>query len=118
MKLALNNLTYDVLNRIVKYVIPAIGTAYFTIAQIWNLPYGEEVVGTLIAISALLGVVLAVSNKNYEPHKDGGIDILMVDGLPQDLRFSFEDDPTKLHEGDLLTLEVGMVEADPELESH
>ena len=58
--------TYDRLKHLVQYVLPGLGTFYFTIAQIWNLPYGEQVVGTLSALAILIGVIIGVSKKSYD----------------------------------------------------
>jgi hypothetical protein len=44
---------------------PAIGTLYFALAGIWNLPYPEEIVGTITAIDTFLGAVLGISSANY-----------------------------------------------------
>lgn len=41
------------------------GTLYFALAQIWNLPYGEEIVGTITAIDTFLGVILEISTNEY-----------------------------------------------------
>ena len=60
-----SNKTYDVLKWIAMYLIPAAGTLYFALANIWNLPYGEEVVGTLTAVDTFLGVLLGISTKQY-----------------------------------------------------
>ena len=54
----MNDKTYDVLKWIATYLLPALGTLYFALAQIWNLPYGEQVVGSITAIDTFLGVVL------------------------------------------------------------
>lgn len=57
---------YDILVYITRYVLPALGTLYFALSQIWHLPYGEEVVGTLAAISAFLSVILGISSYQYK----------------------------------------------------
>jgi hypothetical protein len=57
---------YDILVYITRYVLPALGTLYFALSQIWGLPYGEEVVGTLAAISAFLAVILGISSYQYK----------------------------------------------------
>lgn len=57
----MNDKTYDVLKWIATYLLPALGTLYFALAQIWNLPYGEQVVGSITAIDTFLGVVLGLS---------------------------------------------------------
>lgn len=90
-KQMISDTTYDVISRFVKYVFPALGTAYFSLSQIWPvLPYGEEVVGSLAIITTLLGVILAAAKKNYQDNPDG---YLMVhDGAvsedPYSLQFS------------------------------
>lgn len=56
---------YDLFMRLVKYVLPGIGTLYFTIAQIWDLRYGEQVIGTTAALALFLGVVLGASKASY-----------------------------------------------------
>lgn len=63
--MAMTNKTYDVLKWVAQYVLPAIGTLYFALAGIWNLPYGEEVVGTITAFDAFLGVLLGISTAQY-----------------------------------------------------
>lgn len=58
--------TYDFLKNLVERVLPGLGTLYFTIAQIWGLPYAEQVVGTIAALSLFLGLLLRRSAKSYE----------------------------------------------------
>ena len=62
----MSNKTYDVLKYIAQIVLPAIGTLYFALAQIWGLPYGEQIVGTITAIDAFLGALLGISTKLYK----------------------------------------------------
>lgn len=61
----MNNRVYDVLKWIAQIVLPAAGTLYFALSQIWGLPYGEQVVGTITAVDAFLGAILGVSSMNY-----------------------------------------------------
>lgn len=69
----ISNKGYDVLKYIAQYVLPALGTLYFALASIWGLPYGEQVVGTITAVDAFLGVLLGVSASSYE--RDGTLKI-------------------------------------------
>ena len=66
----MSNKVYDILKWVALIVLPALATLYFAVAQIWNLPYGEEIVGTITAVDAFLGALLGVSNINY--HKTKG----------------------------------------------
>lgn len=63
------NKIYDILKWIALYLLPALGTLYFALSQIWGLPYGEQIVGTITAIDAFLGAVLGISSINY--NKEG-----------------------------------------------
>ena len=61
----MTNKTYDVLKFIAQIILPAAGTLYFALANIWGLPLGEEVVGTITAVDAFLGAVLGISTAQY-----------------------------------------------------
>lgn len=61
----MSNSTYDTLKFIVQIVLPACGTLYFALAGIWGLPYGEQIVGTIAAVTTFLGVVLKISTVRY-----------------------------------------------------
>lgn len=61
----MSNKVYDTLKWIAQYLLPALATLYFAIAQVWHLPYGEEIVGTITAVDAFLGVILGISTHNY-----------------------------------------------------
>lgn len=61
----MNDKVYDIFKLIAQVILPALGTLYFAIAQIWGLPYGEEIVGTITAIDAFLGAMLGISSINY-----------------------------------------------------
>ena len=56
---------YDVLKWIVTLVLPGLGTFYFALANIWGLPFGEEVTGTITALVTFLGAILMISSTNY-----------------------------------------------------
>ena len=61
----ISNKVYDVLKWIALIVLPAIGTLYFALSGIWGLPYGEEAVGTIVAIETFLGTLLGISTAQY-----------------------------------------------------
>lgn len=60
-----SNKTYDTLKYIAQIVLPALGTLYFAIAEIWGLPYAKQIVGTISAIDTFMGVVLRISSNQY-----------------------------------------------------
>lgn len=78
-----SNRQYDLAKRLVTVILPAFGALYFGLSQIWGLPAGEPVVGTVALITTFLGVALNISHSAYEnsdaafdgkviPIQDGG----------------------------------------------
>ena len=65
----LSNSNYDFLKWVAQILLPAFGTLYFALAQIWHLPYAEQVVGTVTAVDCFLGALLGISTMQY--NKDG-----------------------------------------------
>ena len=61
----LPNKLYDVLKWVAQIALPALGTLYFGLSQIWGLPYGEQIIGTIAVIDTFLGALLGVSTANY-----------------------------------------------------
>lgn len=61
---------YDRLKWVAQILLPAIGTLYFALASIWGLPAAEQIVGTITALDAFLGVILGISTSNYKKNKD------------------------------------------------
>lgn len=61
----LSNRTYDILKFIAQIALPAAGTLYFALANIWGFPYGEQIVGTVTAVDAFLGALLGISTAAY-----------------------------------------------------
>lgn len=62
----MSNKCYDILRFIAEVLLPAIGTLYFAISQIWGIPFGEEIVGTITAVDAFLGAIIAYQKAKYE----------------------------------------------------
>lgn len=61
----MSNKVYDTLKWIVLLLIPAVGSLYFSLASIWALPYGEQIVGTLSVVNTFLGAILKISTNAY-----------------------------------------------------
>jgi hypothetical protein len=61
----MSNQVYDILKFIAQIALPAIGTLYFALAEIWGLPLGEQIVGTIVAVDAFLGALLSISTAQY-----------------------------------------------------
>lgn len=68
----LSNSNYDWLKWVAQIFLPALGTLYFALSQIWGanvFPYAEQFVGSITAIDAFLGALLRISTHYY--NKDG-----------------------------------------------
>lgn len=61
----LNDKVYDICKFIAQILLPALGTLYFALAGIWGFPYGEQVVGTIMAVDTFLGAILGISTIQY-----------------------------------------------------
>lgn len=66
----LSNKVYDILKFIAMVILPAIGTLYFGLARIWNLPYAEEIVGTITIIDTFLGTILGINSSQYKKRRN------------------------------------------------
>ena len=62
----MSNKIYDVLKWVALVALDAIGVFYKTIATIWCLPFGDEVLATCAALSLLLGALIGVSSVQYK----------------------------------------------------
>lgn len=72
----MSNKTYDRLKFVAQIFLPALATLIFALASIWGIPYAEQIVGTITAIDAFLGMLLGIStsqyNKKTEDNNDAG----------------------------------------------
>ena len=63
---------YDLLKWIAQILLPAIGTLYFALAQIWGLHFAEQIVGTITALDCFLGAILGISTAVYNKEHGNG----------------------------------------------
>ena len=61
----MNNKIYDILNKIQRW-LGAIGVAYFGLANIWGLPYGNEINKTIIVLGTLIATILEFSSSIWK----------------------------------------------------
>lgn len=61
----MSNKTYDILKFVAQIVLPAVGALYFGLSKYWNLPYPEEIVGTITCVDTFLGALLGISSVEY-----------------------------------------------------
>lgn len=104
----MNNKTYDVLKYIAQIVLPALGTLYAALAPLWNLPYAEAIVGTIVAIDAFLGALLQISSNSY--YKNGKDVAGTITLNPDEETAAFNFDNTTV--SDLLNMKVAKVKVE------
>ena len=63
---------YNTIKWIAQLVLPAAGTLYFALSQIWGFPYGEEIVGTITAVDVFLGALIGISTVQYNKSMSDG----------------------------------------------
>lgn len=64
--LKMDDKVYDVLKWICMLFLPALAVLVKTICTIWNLPLGEEISTTIMAIDAFLGAILGISHIQFK----------------------------------------------------
>lgn len=65
----LTNQQYDLLKLFAILILP-ISEFVSALASIWGLPYGAQIVATLVALDTLLGAVVKVASDNYQEGKE------------------------------------------------
>ena len=61
---------YDILKWIAILFLPALAILIRTVFAIWQIPYGEQISSTIIALQVFLGAILGVSTLNYKKGQD------------------------------------------------
>ena len=104
----LSNKQYDFIKFLTVVLLPALGTLYFALAQIWNLPSGEEILGTMMALQVFIGAVMGISTKAYNASDAKYDGTLTTSDTPQKTIVSVEtkDHPEVLAQKDEVLLKV------------
>lgn len=66
----MSNKLFDTLRFLQTVLLPAVGTLYFALADIWGLPYAPQVVGTITALTAFLGAFVEYKRQTYKGDTD------------------------------------------------
>jgi hypothetical protein len=103
-----SNTLYDTLKYVTQIALPALGTLYFALSQIWGFPNGPEVVGTIVAVTAFLGVLLGISTAQYNQSDakfDGTINVMETDEKLL-ISMDYDEDPYLIAEQDEVVFRV------------
>lgn len=102
-----SNKLYDVLKYVAQILLPAAGTLYFGVAQAWGLANSTQVVGTIVAIDTFLGVLLHISNTQYNSGtKYAGVVNVYETDDKKTLSLDLAGDPNELDNNDTLVFKV------------
>lgn len=63
--MTLSNKAYDTIKMIGLVAVPIL-TFLVAIVNIWNIPYGDQIVATLAAVDVLIGAIVTVAKGQYE----------------------------------------------------
>jgi hypothetical protein len=95
----LSNQAYISLKRLILIILPGLGSLYFVLWAIFDLPAVEWVLGALMLVIFVLGVTLQSSSKRYyADNKIGGGEIVILtnDDGKQVYSLDLDDDPSNL----------------------
>lgn len=103
----MDNKTYDRLKFTALVVLPGLSALYYTVAQVWGLPYAEQVMASVAGLDTFLGLILRKSSKDYHenaPIPDaefmGHLTIMQdVDGQPLKIQMDPKDEYPVFTEG-------------------
>ena len=108
-KTLMSNKAYDTCRWITQYALPGTGTLYFTLSTIWGWCYGEEIMGSVVALCLFLGVVLGISKAQYD-RSDASFDgTMLVDTSGEDrdvYHMYMNDDVEELKGKDVIRIKV------------
>lgn len=75
----LSDKMYKILEYTARVILPGLATLYMALTGLWSLPYGPQVVGTIVAVDTFLGLFLGVAQRSYDDSDapyDGSIDVI------------------------------------------
>ena len=104
--------TYQLVKHLTQVVLPALGTFYFALTQIWNLPLGLEIVGTITAICTFLGISLGISTHSYnksDAKYDGRI-VVHEDDHRKNYQLVLKNDPDTIDQSKEILFRVDKAE--------
>lgn len=66
----MNSKVYDILKWVAMLFLPALATLISVVFAVWNIPYGDEISKTIMALDAFLGAVLGISHIQYKKEQN------------------------------------------------
>ena len=72
---------YDIINKAQRWLV-ALGVFYLAIAEIWNLPFANEINNTVVAVGTLLATVLEIATTKWQ--KDHAVSVLDLNEMTKE----------------------------------
>lgn len=66
----MNSKVYDILKWVAMLFLPALATLISVVFAVWNIPYGDQISKTIMALDAFLGACLGISHIQYKKEQD------------------------------------------------
>jgi len=104
----LSSQAYDIIKWLAQIGFPALGSLYFALAQIWNFPNAEKVVGTIVVIDTFLGALLSFAAKSYnasDTKYDGAIEV-QTTSTGKSFSLNLNSDPYTLEDQQVVTFKI------------
>ena len=105
----LGSALYDKVKFLVQVLLPAVGTLYFTLGNVWGWPNIEEVLGSLTAVGLFLGTVVGISSASYnmsDARFDGTVNVLTSDEGNKLFTLELDGDPADLEQKNDIVFKV------------
>lgn len=61
----MNDKVYNILKWSALVFLPAFGTLFGTLSEIWGIPFGSEIAKTIVAFEFFIGAMVGISNLQY-----------------------------------------------------
>lgn len=62
----MDNRIFDILKWVAMLFLPALAVLVKTVFAVWQIPYGDEISTTIMAVDAFLGAILGISHIQYK----------------------------------------------------
>ncbi len=66
-----NEKIYKILKKIWMYAIPALGFLWEGLYKIWNIPFGNAILGTIVVVWGAMAIFLGISKWKYNNATEG-----------------------------------------------
>lgn len=94
----LSGRTYEWFKFVATVLLPAAATMYLTLGDLWDFPRTQQVVGTITALNAFLGILIKISSNQYQRDDKNFDGVLVIDdsGPKTVVQTQFTVDPRDL----------------------